>query len=162
MPSLKPRLKRCSQGNVCVECGWGGGGKGGERSSHSVPLILWSQKRAQCAPTKDNRYWEQVTISLTSGGHMAKKGKILISTCENLITRNRLQSCWGHSRVLCCLALSPLAPQQERLRYTRQLARNAWQVNGSISLTAAGLAQLPERWPAELVRFSGPDQYSGS
>ena len=93
---------------------------------------------------------------------MAKGGKILISICEKLITRNRLQSCWGHSRVLCCLALSPLAPQQERLRYTRQLTRNAWQVNGSISLTGAGLAQLLERWPAELVRFPGPDQYSRS
>ena len=93
---------------------------------------------------------------------MAKGGKILISVCEKLITRNRLQSCWGHSRFLCCLALSPLAPQQKRLRCTRQLTRNAWQVNGSISLTAAGLAQLLERWTAELVRFPGPDQYSGS
>ena len=92
---------------------------------------------------------------------MAKGGKILISVCEKLITRNRLQSCWGHSRFLCCLALSPLAPQQKRLRCTRQLTRNAWQVNGSISLTAAGLAQLLERWTAELVRFPGPDQYSG-
>ena len=160
MPSLKPRLKRCSQDNVCVECG---GRKGGGRSSHSPSplLIFWPQKLAQCAPTKDNRYWEQLTISLTSGGHMAKKGKILISICEKLITRNRLQSCWGHSRVLCCLALSPLAPQQKRLRYTRQLTRNAWQVNGSIALTAAGLAQLLERWPAE-VRLPGPHQYSGS
>ena len=93
---------------------------------------------------------------------MAKRGKILISVCEKLITRNRLQSCWGHSRVLSCLALSPLAPRQERLRYTRQLTRNAWQVNGSISLTAAGLTPLLERWPAELVRFPGPDQFSGS
>ena len=93
---------------------------------------------------------------------MAKRGKILISICEKLITRKRLQSCWGHSRVLCCLALSPLAPQQERLRYTRHLTRNARQVNGSISLTTAGLTQLLERWPAELVRFPGPDQYSGS
>ena len=93
---------------------------------------------------------------------MAKGGKILISVCEKLITRNRLQSCWGHSRFLCCLALSPLAPQQKRLRCTRQLTRTAWQVNGSISLTAAGLAQLLGRWPAELVRFPGPNQYSGS
>ena len=142
-----------------VECG---GGNGGGRSSHSPLLIFWPQKRAQCAPTKVNRYWELLTISLTSGGHMAKGGKILISVCEKLITRNRLQSCWGHSRVLCCLALSALAPQQKRLRCTRQLTRNAWQVNGSISLTAAGLAQLLGRWPAELVRFLGPDQYSGS
>ena len=93
---------------------------------------------------------------------MAKRGKILISICEKLITRNRLQSCWGYSWVLCCLGLSPLAPQQERLRYTRHLTRNAWQVNGSISLTAAGLTQLLERWPSELVRFTGPDQYSWS
>ena len=34
MPILKPRLKRCSQNNVCVDCG---GGKGGGRSSHSPP-----------------------------------------------------------------------------------------------------------------------------
>ena len=89
---------------------------------------------------------------------MAKRGKILISICEKLITRNRLQSCWGHSRVLCCLALSPLAPQQERLRYTRHLTRNAWQVNGSISLTAAGLTQLLEAlaWRTGSVSGTGP------
>ena len=135
---------------------------GGGRSSHSPLLILWPRRLAQCAPTKVSRYWELLTICRTSGGHMAKRGKILISTCEKLITRNRLQSCWGYSWVLCCLALSPLAPQQERLQYTRQLTRNAWQVNGSISLTAAGLTQLLERCTAELVRFPGPHQYSGS
>ena len=45
---------------------------------------------------------------------MAKRGNILISIYEKLITRNRLQSCWDDSWVFCYLALSPLAPQQER------------------------------------------------